>query len=78
MTKLKKKNQNPKARIFFHKKGNMRLWTQVCLCLWKETLEGCKRGGSVGTDRRVGSSNVGERFVFPVYIFIIILFFALT
>lgn len=50
----------------------------MCLCLWKEILEGCKRGGSVGTDRRVGSSNVGERFVFPpVYIFIIILFFAL-
>ena len=50
----------------------------MCLCLWKETLEGCKRGGSVGTDRRVGSSNVGERFVFStVYIFIIILFFAL-
>lgn len=43
-----------------------------------ETLEGWKRGGIVGTDRRVGSSNVGERFVFsPVYIFIIILFFAL-
>ena len=43
----------------------------MCLCLWKETLEGCKRGGYVGTDRRVGSSNVGERFVFFLYIFLL-------
>lgn len=69
---VKKKNQNPKARIFFGKKwGNMRLWAQMCLCLWKETLEGCKRGGSVGTDRRVGSSYVAERFVFFLYTFLL-------
>lgn len=69
---VKKKNQNPKARIFFGKKwGNMRLWTQMCLYFWKETLQGCKTGGSVGTERRVGSSNVGERFVFFLYMFLL-------